>query len=163
MPDNKSIEKNWLLLSETKIDLPSDTISDNLRKYVLEKVIFDWVGVCQIIFPLLISTAVTSPIGDVTAVDIKSGKIIWQTPTQSNITFSSTYFLKLSDIVSDGKSIFVSDNNNQFFSIDLLSGTINWKQDLSSELRSALIGDYLLAISDDGLLISKPSSEIASK
>tara|TARA_Y200000002_G_scaffold74642_1_gene58529 strand:- start:313 stop:1608 length:1296 start_codon:yes stop_codon:yes gene_type:complete len=95
----------------------------------------------------------TNSIGDVTAVDIRSGKTIWQTPTQSNITFASTYFLKLSDIVSDGKSIFVSDNNNQFFSIDLLSGTINWKQDLSSELRSALIGDYLVAISDDGLLI----------
>ena len=95
----------------------------------------------------------SNSIGDVTAVDIQSGKIIWQTPTQSNITFASTYFLKLSDIVSDEKSIFVSDNNNQFFSIDLLSGTINWKQDLSSELRSALIGDYLVTISDDGLLI----------
>jgi len=95
----------------------------------------------------------SNSIGDVTAVDIQSGKIIWQTPTQSNITFASTYFLKLSDIVSDEKSIFVSDNNNQFFSIDLLSGAINWKQDLSSELRSALIGDYLVTISDDGLLI----------
>ena len=95
----------------------------------------------------------SNSIGDITAVDIQSGKIIWQTPTQSNITFTSTYFLKLSDIVSDEKSIFVSDNNNQFFSIDLLSGTINWKQDFSSELRSALIGDYLVTISDDGLLI----------
>ena len=95
----------------------------------------------------------SNSIGDITAVDIQSGKIIWQTPTQSNITFASTYFLKLSDIVSDEKSIFVSDNNNQFFSIDLLSGTINWKQDFSSELRSALIGDYLVTISDDGLLI----------
>ena len=95
----------------------------------------------------------SNSIGDITAVDIQSGKIIWQTPTQSNITFTSTYFLKLSDIVSDEKSIFVSDNNNQFFSIDLLSGTINWKQDFSSELRSTLIGDYLVTISDDGLLI----------
>ena len=95
----------------------------------------------------------SNSIGDVTAVDIASGKTIWQTPTQSNITFGSTYFLKLSDIVSDGKSIFVSDNNNQFFSIDLLSGTINWKQDFSSELRPALIGDYLVTISDNGLLI----------
>ena len=95
----------------------------------------------------------SNSIGDVTAVDIQSGKIIWQTPTQSNITFASTYFLKLSDIVSDEKSIFVSDNNNQFFSIDLLTGAINWKQDFSSESRPALIGDYLVTISDDGLLI----------
>ena len=95
----------------------------------------------------------TNSIGDVTAVSISEGKIIWQTPTQRNITPSSTYFLKLSDIVSDNNSIFVSNNNNQFFSIDLLSGTINWKQDFSSELRPAIIGDYLITISDHGLLV----------
>ena len=95
----------------------------------------------------------SNSIGDVTAVNISNGKIIWQTPTQSNVSFGNTYFLKLSDIVSDKNSIFVSNNNNQFFSIDLLSGAINWKQDFSSELRPAIIGDYLVTISDNGLLI----------
>ena len=95
----------------------------------------------------------SNSIGDVTSVNISSGEVIWQTPTQSNVLFGSTYFLKLSDIVSDKDSIFVSNNNNQFFSIDLLTGVINWKQDFSSELRPALIGDYLVTISDDGLLI----------
>ena len=32
-------------------------------------------------------------------------------------------------------------------------GSINWKQNLNSELRPALIGDYLITISDKGLLI----------
>ena len=95
----------------------------------------------------------SNSIGDVTAVNISNGNIIWQTPTQSNVSFGNTYFLKLSDIVSDKNSIFVSNNNNQFFSIDLLSGAINWKQDFSSELRPAIIGDYLVTISDNGLLI----------
>ena len=95
----------------------------------------------------------SNSIGDVTAVNISSGKIIWQTPTQSNVTFGNTYFLKSSDIVSDKNSIFISNNNNQFFSIDLLSGAINWRQNLSSELRPALISDYLVTISDRGLLI----------
>ena len=95
----------------------------------------------------------SNSIGDVTAVNISNGKIIWQTPTQSNVLFGNTFFLKLSDIVSDNDSIFVSNNNNQFFSIDLLTGVINWKQDLNSELRPALIGDYLVTISDKGLLI----------
>ena len=95
----------------------------------------------------------SNSIGDVTAVNISNGNIIWQTPTQSNVTFGNTYFLKLSDIVSDENSIFVSNNNAQFFSIDLLSGAINWKQDFSSELRPAVIGDYLITISDNGLLI----------
>ncbi len=95
----------------------------------------------------------SNSIGDVTAVNILNGNIIWQTPTQSNVTFGNTYFLKLSDIVSDENSIFVSNNNTQFFSIDLLSGAINWKQDFSSELRPAIIGDYLVTISDNGLLV----------
>ncbi len=95
----------------------------------------------------------SNSIGDVTAVNISNGKIIWQTPTQSNVSFGNTYFLKLSDIVSDKNSIFVSNNNYQFFSIDLLSGAINWKQDFSSELRPAIIGDYLVTISDNGLLV----------
>ena len=95
----------------------------------------------------------SNSIGDVTAVSISNGNIIWQTPTQSSVTFGNTYFLKLSDIVSDQSSIFVSNNNSQFFSIDLLSGAINWKQDFSSELRPAIIGDYVVTISDNGLLV----------
>jgi len=95
----------------------------------------------------------SNSIGDITAVNISNGKIIWQTPTQSNISFGNTYFLKLSDIVSDNNSIFVSNNNSQFFSIDLLSGAINWKQDFGSKSRPAIIGDYLVTISDNGLLV----------
>ena len=95
----------------------------------------------------------SNSVGDVTAVNISSGKIVWQAPTQSNISFGSTFFLKLSDIVSDETSIFFSDNNDQFFSIDLLTGSINWKQDFSSEIRPVLIGDYLVTISDNGLFI----------
>jgi len=104
----------------------------------------------------------SNSIGDVTAVNISNGKIIWQTPTQSNVTFGNTYFLKLSDIVSDKDSIFVSNNNNQFLSIDLLSGVINWRQDFSSELRPAIIGDFLVTVSDNGLLIimNKKSGQI---
>ena len=104
----------------------------------------------------------SNSIGDITAVNISNGKIIWQTPTQSNISFGSTYFLKLSDIVSDKDSIFFSNNNTQFFSIDILSGSINWKQDFSSELRPAIIGNYLVTISDNGLLVimNKNSGQI---
>ena len=95
----------------------------------------------------------SNSIGDVTAVNISNGKIIWQTPTQKNVTAGNTYYLKQSDIVSDNTSIFFSNNNNQFFSLDLLTGSINWRQDLSSELRPAMIGDYLITISDNGLLV----------
>ena len=59
----------------------------------------------------------------------------------------------MSDIVSDETSIFFSDNNDQFYSLDLLTGSINWKQEFSSDIRPALIDDYLITISDNGLLI----------
>ena len=95
----------------------------------------------------------TNSIGDVTAVNTSNGNIVWQAPTQSNISFGSTFFLKLSDIVSDETSIFFSDNNDQFYSLDLLTGSINWKQDFSSDIRPALIDDYLITISENGLLI----------
>ena len=95
----------------------------------------------------------TNSIGDVTAVNTSNGDIVWQAPTQSNISFGSTFFLKLSDIVSDETSIFFSDNNDQFYSLDLLTGSVNWKQDFSSDIRPALIDDYLITISDNGLLI----------
>ena len=104
----------------------------------------------------------TNSIGDVTAVNTSNGNIVWQAPTQSNISFGSTFFLKLSDIVSDETSIFFSDNNDQFYSLDLLTGSTNWKQDFSSDIRPALIDDYLITISDNGLLIimNKKTGEI---
>ena len=104
----------------------------------------------------------TNSIGDVTAVNTSNGNIVWQAPTQSNISFGSTFFLKLSDIVSDETSIFFSDNNDQFYSLDLLTGSINWKQEFSSDIRPALIDDYLITISDNGLLIimNKKNGEI---
>ena len=91
-------------------------------------------------------------IGDITAVDIESGDIIWQTPTQSSLLYRDILSLKSSDLVSDGKSIFFSNNNNQFFSIDINVGSINWEQKLSSELRPALVSEYIVTITDDGLL-----------
>ena len=48
----------------------------------------------------------SNSIGDVTAVNISNGKIIWQTPTQSDVSFGNTFYLKVSDIISDNDSIF---------------------------------------------------------
>ena len=95
----------------------------------------------------------TNSIGDITAVNLEDGNIVWQTPTQSFVNFGSTFSLKLSDLVSDKKSIFISNNKEQFFSVDIKSGVINWKQEISSELRPAIIQNYLITISDRGLLI----------
>ena len=48
----------------------------------------------------------SNSIGDITAVDIETGMITWQLPTQSSNIINETYNFKISKLVSDGKSIF---------------------------------------------------------
>ena len=48
----------------------------------------------------------SNSIGDITAVDINTGLIIWQLPTQSSSIINETYNFKVSKLVSDGNSVF---------------------------------------------------------
>ena len=93
-------------------------------------------------------------IGDITAVDISSGLIIWQLPTQSSTLISQTYNFKISNLVSDGKSIFFSNNRNEFYSVDIKTGSLNWKNDISSDLTPIILDEFILTISEDGYLFT---------
>tara|TARA_B100001121_G_C18692477_1_gene623628 strand:+ start:367 stop:1671 length:1305 start_codon:yes stop_codon:yes gene_type:complete len=92
-------------------------------------------------------------IGDISAVDIKNGELLWQLPTQSSLIYESAFSLQTSDIVSDNKSLFFSNNKNQLFSIDLRTGTFNWKNRINSNIRSSILGNYLISLSLEGFLI----------
>ena len=92
-------------------------------------------------------------IGDISAVNINSGKLLWQLPTQSNLIYESAFSLQTSDIVAEQNTIFFSNNKNQFFSIDLGTGSFNWENKINSNLRPILLGKYLLTISIEGYLI----------
>jgi len=94
----------------------------------------------------------SNSIGDLTAVDLKSGEKIWQTPTQI-LGFAKNITLRNSDIVSDGKFVFISSNKNQFAAIDIKTGIIKWKQEINSEIRPVVISDYIVTISNEGLMI----------
>ena len=74
----------------------------------------------------------SNSIGDITAVDIETGLIVWQLPTQSSDIINETYSFKISKLVSDGKSIFFSNNKNEFYSVDVKTGVTNWINDISS-------------------------------
>ena len=94
----------------------------------------------------------SNSVGDITAVDFDSGEIIWQTPTRvlgvgKNIT------LRNSDLVSDGTFVYISNNKNEFYALDLKTGIIKWKQKINSEIRPVIISDYIVTISNEGLLI----------
>jgi outer membrane protein assembly factor BamB len=92
-------------------------------------------------------------LGDISSVDIKTGELIWQTPTRSSIIFDEGFFLKTSDIIADKKSLYFSNNKNQFFSLDINTGTLNWEQKINSKLRPTLIDDYIFTVSLEGFLI----------
>ena len=95
----------------------------------------------------------SSTIGDLTAVDVETGKLVWQTPTRSNRIIEETMFLKISDIIVGGNSIFFSNNENEFFSIDEVTGILNWKQNINSSLRPAYIDDLIFTVTEEGFLI----------
>jgi outer membrane protein assembly factor BamB len=94
----------------------------------------------------------SNSIGDITAADIETGLIIWQLPTQSSNIINETYSFKTSQLVSDGKSIFFSNNKNEFYSVDLKTGVTNWINDISSNLTPIVIGNLIFTVSNDGYL-----------
>ena len=94
----------------------------------------------------------TNSIGDITAVDIETGLIAWQLPTQSSSIINETYNFKISKLVSDGNSIFFSNNKGQFYSIDKTTGTTNWISEISSNITPVIIKNLIFTVSDKGYL-----------
>ena len=92
-------------------------------------------------------------IGDISAVDIKEGELLWQLPTQSSLIYESAFSLEASDLVTDGNTLFFSNNKNQFFSVDLNSGSFNWENKINSNLRPTIVGNYIFTVSLNGYLI----------
>lgn len=93
-------------------------------------------------------------VGDITAVNILSGLIKWQLPTQKSSIINETYNFNYSRLVSDGNSIYFSNNKNQFFSVDLNTGTTNWISEVSSILTPVIISNYIFTVSEDGYLFT---------
>ena len=56
----------------------------------------------------------TNSLGDVTAVNTETGLITWQLPTQSNLIFEGAFSLETSEIITDGKILYFSNNKNEF-------------------------------------------------
>ena len=94
----------------------------------------------------------SNSIGDITAADIETGLIVWQLPTQRRKIINETYSFKISQLVSDGKSFFFSNNKNEFYSVDLKTGVTNWINDINSNLTPIIIGNLVFTVSNDGYL-----------
>jgi outer membrane protein assembly factor BamB len=101
----------------------------------------------------------SNSLGDVTSIDISSGTVNWQIPTQSNLILNQSYNFKNSRLVGDDNSIYFSNNQNQFYSIDIKNGLINWMNQINSSLTPILIQDTIFTISDEGYLYTLQKKE----
>ena len=91
-------------------------------------------------------------LGDITALDVNNGSLVWQTPTQSSLIYQDTFSLENSDLVFANDTIYFSNNKNEFFSIDARTGIIKWTQSINSSLRPTIIESLIFTISNEGYL-----------
>ena len=92
-------------------------------------------------------------LGDITAIDIESGSMLWQRPTQANIGYADSFSLKTSDLIASNDLILFSNNKNNFYSLDVKTGSLNWKQKINSNLRPTLVGNLIFTITMEGFLV----------
>ena len=91
-------------------------------------------------------------VGDINAVDIDSGNLIWITPTAYKLNLIQPYLLKISDLVIYNNSLLFSNNHNNFFSIDINTGLINWTQKINTYIRPTIVDDLIFTVTDEGFL-----------
>ena len=92
-------------------------------------------------------------IGDINAIDINNGNLIWIAPTANKINLIQPYLLKISDLVIQDNSVLFSNNNNEFFSIDVNTGFINWTQKINTYIRPAIVNDLIFTVTLEGFLV----------
>ena len=92
-------------------------------------------------------------VGDITAVNLENGDLVWQTPTQSKKIYDESMFFKNSDLIAAKSSVIFSNNNNGFFSLDVDSGLLNWKQRINSNVRPVSFNNLIFSITNEGYLL----------
>ncbi len=91
-------------------------------------------------------------LGDLNSIDIETGNLVWQTPTQSSAIYENYFSLKNSDLIAENNTIYFSNNKNEFFAIDERNGVIKWKQSLNSNLRPTFADGLVFTVTIEGYL-----------
>ncbi len=115
--------------------------------------------------PILIKDEIvtfSNSLGDITAIDINNGSLIWQKSTQNSNIYEDIMTLKMSNLILNDESIYFSNNKNQFYSIDFNTGITNWTQEINSNVKPAIIGNFIFTISLEGyfFIIEKNTGNI---
>ena len=93
-------------------------------------------------------------LGDLSSIDINTGNLVWQTPTQSSAIYENYFSLKNSDLIAENETIYFSNNKNEFFAIDERNGVIKWKQNINSNLRPTYADGLVFTVSLEGYLVA---------
>jgi outer membrane protein assembly factor BamB len=91
-------------------------------------------------------------IGDISALNIDDGRLLWQRPTQNSLILENSFLFKNSNLVISKEAIIFSNNKNEFYSLNTNSGNLNWKQKINSNISPIIINDIIFTISNDGYL-----------
>ena len=92
-------------------------------------------------------------IGDIIASDVATGNLLWIVPTLKDKDSSKSYILKISNLVINNESVYFSTNRNEFYSIDINSGIVNWKQNVNSSIKSTIVDNFIFSVTDDGYFV----------
>jgi len=92
-------------------------------------------------------------VGDVSALNIKNGNLLWIAATTDKQSSVKPFLLKLSKLVVNENSLLFSNNNDQFYSVSLETGFNNWTQNINSYLRPVVINDLIITITIEGYLV----------
>ena len=98
-------------------------------------------------------------IGDISAVSIDDGELLWLTPTHSTKVTGQSFFTKSSVLVANKSSIYLSNDKNEFFSIDFKTGIINWQHKINSTLTPTIVNNLIFTVTMKGFLVVIDSKE----
>jgi len=79
--------------------------------------------------------------------------MLWQRPTQSSSIYENTFSLKMSNLVANNEMIVFSNNKNEFYSIDLKTGSLKWKQSINSSVQPSIINNLIFTVSNEGFFV----------
>ena len=164
-PFNSEIKtyKNRIYVIDSKNNLNSFLLKDGsiVWSHITEK---SFINSLKRLSLVIINDKVifNNSLGDITAVNAKDGKLIWQTVTFNSNMFEDIMSLKTSDLVIDENNLYFSNNKNEFYSLDSETGLINWKQQINSSLKPTIIESLIFTFSKTGYqyVIEKKSGNI---
>ena len=92
-------------------------------------------------------------IGEITALSLNNGNLLWQTPTQPSSIIEDSFTVVFSDLVLNDKKIYLSNNKNELIQVDANNGIIMWTQNINSIVRPVIIEKLIFTISMNGYLV----------